>query len=296
MTDMAVKKFGITAGVVGGLVLLLGTAGAATAQGFGQPNSGQQPGFQQPGLQQPGFQQPGFQQPGFQQPSYQQPSYQQPQIGQNPGGQPGLDPSAAQFAPSMVGFWTTQADSPMGPVQQTDGFNAQGQYVSVGAWQQTGLIVRIWGVYRASPAGPNQLRVELQMQDYLPKQMCVPGQSMPPSCTTFPAPPPTASVLVTFTSPSSFQALTEGNPSAPLRTAVREPNPVLLQQQVPPQQVLNLPQPSPVIAPSVGRGPPIVSPVAPSYRSTCDDGHTRTICSIRGGRLVSSGGCLACVD
>ena len=292
MTNREHERGGMAAGALGGLAVLIGLAGPATAQGFGQPNTGQQPGFQQPG-----FQQPGIQQPGFQQPNFQQPGIQQPQFGQNPGGQPGYNPSSAQFAPSMVGAWSSQQSSQFGPVQMTDAFSPDGQYVSVAAWQQTGLIVRVWGTYRSGPAGPNQLRLELQMQGYLPKQLCLPAQGVPPLCQPFPTPPPTATVMVTFTSPSSFQSVLQNTPSAPMVMATRDPNPALLQQQVAPQQTLNLPAPPPGPTPYPSPTPYATPAPSPApYRQTCDDGHTRTICSIRGGRLVSSGGCLACVD
>ena len=294
MTYNAHGRPGIVVAALGSLILLSGLPGPAAAQGFGQPNNGQQPGFQQPSFQQPGFQQPGFQQPGFQQPGFQQPGF-----GQNPGGQPGLNPSGAQFAPSMVGAWSSQKSSQFGPIQQTDAFSQDGRYVSVAAWQQTGLIVRVWGTYRASPAGPNQLTVELQMQGSMPQQICVPSQGSSPLCRPFDAPPQTATVTVTFTSPSSFQAITQNDPSAEMRLATREPNPVLLQRQVAPQQMLNLPAPAPL--PYVPSPPSYPTPYrSPSYSSNpgpkCDDGHTRTICMIREGRLVSSGGCLVCVD
>ena len=295
--ERAQQITGAAAAALGGFLLLIALTGAAAAQGFGPPNSAQPPSIQEPGFQQPGF--------------------HAPQSGQNPGGRLGFNQPAAQFAPSMVGTWTSYKASQLGPVQQTDTFSQDGRYVSVAAWRQTGLIARVWGTYRASPAGQNQLTVQLQMQGYLPKEICVPkGMGAAPLCQPFPAPQPTATLTVTFTSPSWFQAITQGDPSDQMSLATRDPDPVLLQREVAPRQIVNLPEPAPLPrqersaephpAPPPNQPPPYRSICDDSRyrsacedsrnRSTCDDSRTRMICAIRGGRLVNPGGCLICAE
>ena len=193
----------------------------------------------------------------------------------------------------MVGAWSAQRTSQFGPVQQTDAFSQDGRYVSVAVFQTAGLIARVWGTYRASPAGPNQLRVDLQMQGYLPQQICTQSPGAQPLCQPFTLPATDAS-MVTFTSPNSFQAISPINPATGIMTATRDQNPVLLQQQVAPQQLVNLPAPPP----SGYIGPAIQTPAynVPSSRvSRCDDTQTRTSCAITGGRLVVSDGCLVCL-
>ena len=217
----------------------------------------------------------------------------------NSGQQPGFSPYATQFVPSIVGAWTAQRPSQFGPAQQTDAFSQDGRFVSVILSQTTGLLVRAWGSYRANPAGPNQLRLDIALQDFLPKEVCgqSPGTEM--ICRPFGPLPQTDTVLVTFTSPSSFQAVSQSNQSAGPVIATRELNPVLLQRQVAPQQVINLPalpQPSQA-TPAYPYTP--ATPSAPAYSSStlsrCSDLQARTSCVIAGGRLVVSDGCLVCL-
>ena len=230
---------------------------------------------------------------GFGRPGFQQPQSGQNPAGQYPAGQPAFNPSAAQSAPSMVGAWSSQHNTKFGPVQQTDAFSQDGRFVSVSVYQTIGLIARVWGVYRVSPAGPNQFRVELQFQGHLPQQLCTQAPGAQPSCNPFPIPGADAT-MVTFTSPNSYQSISATDPSSGTITATRDPNPVLLQQQVAPQQLVNLPAlpPSPYAGPAV-QAPRYSAPSSPVSR--CSDTQARTSCAIAGGRLVVSDGCLVCL-
>ena len=284
----------------------LAAAGPAAAQGYGQQPFGQQPGGQQPGGQpygQPGgpYSQQPYQQPYSPQPYPQQPYPQQPYAQQPAPPQPGgYGQPAPQAVPSMAGAWSGQRQGSPGVGRQTDAFSADGKFVSV---VEVGPgLVRAWGYYRATPAGPNQLRVEFQVQGYLPKQLCAQPPGGPMQCEPFQLPATDAS-MVTFTSADSFQASSLANPSAGSIQEARDPNPVMLNRQVPEQLVVPIAQPP---APSPGPYPaptpyvtPYVSPISP-YRPkagpACDDLQQRRICAINDGHLVPSGGCLVCVS
>lgn len=251
-------------------------AGPGTAQGFGQQPSGQQPFGQQPFGQPPG----------------------QPYVQQPPFSPPPFSPPNAQSLPSLVGTWSGQRQGDAGPVHQTDAFSGDGKFVTV-AELGPGL-VRVWGYYRTSPAGQNAIRVEFQVAGYLPQQFCAQAPGGPLVCRPFQLPMSDAS-LVTFTSPDSFQASSVQNPAAGPIQETRDPNPYLLQRQVPAQLVVQTnPPPTPYPAPSPYPAPPPYPTPMPYPRPTagpaCNDLQQRRICNINDGHLVPSGGCLVCVS
>ena len=251
--------------------------GEVRAQGFGQqPSYGGQPFGQAPAGPKPSSNTPfPFGQPGS-------------------GGQQGN-----ADAPSLVGAWSGQTMTQNGPVQQTDYFGPDGNYVSV-ARLQNGFTARIWGQYRVTPINQVQLRLDLQAQGWLPQQLCRQEGSGQPSCSPFQI-PQTDSTIVSFLSPTALVSVSQTMPNTSI-TESRDQNPTLLQAQVQQQFVLRVPVQQPTPSPSYqpgAPGPVVVpyQPIAPRYTGPkCDDLQQRRICNINDGHLVSSGGCLVCVS
>ena len=271
---------------------LLCLAGAAAAQGYGQPPYNQQ----QPMQQQP-YAQPGFgPQPGFgQNPPQGQPGFNQP--GPN---QPGME----QGGVSLTGAWSGDKQDQNGVMRLTEYFGPDGSYVTAGMLGN-GLMFRGWGTYRTQQTAQNQFRVEVQLQGYLPQQLCgQPPGGAPQNCVPFQLPPTSVSVL-TFTSLSSFQEVALTVPDGGSINMSRDANPYLLQRQVPPQGIINVPAPP---QQQVQQQPyvPVPAPTAPAYRpsyrtspisprNSCpNDDIQRSVCKYSG-RLITSGGCLQCV-
>ena len=230
-------------------------------------------------------------------------------FGQAPGGsapsgygQPGQADGfgSAQGGPSILGAWSGQHFDQGGTIQQTDAFSPDGKFVSV-ARLPNGFLARTWGYYRASPAGPNQVRVDLQAQGWLPQQVCRQVQGAMPDCQPFQI-PANDTVLVTFTSPNSFQSVSQTMQGASI-AETRDPNPFLLQAQAPQRWTINV-----VPAPQTGPGPapvgtPYVSPFQrgpatniPGLGGNCDDLQQQRICNINDGTLVRGrDGCMKCL-
>ncbi len=213
-------------------------------------------------------------------------SQSQPGYGPDPGHYSG-EPQTGVL--SLVGTWSGFSTGSAGLLQQSEAFSADGKFVTVSR-QASGLIGRYWGFYRVTPIGPNQFRLETQLQGFLPRESCsqVPGSPM--NCHTMQLPPYQV-MTVTFTSPNQV-SMTNGV------SEQRDDQPMLLQAQAPERWVTMLQSPAPAPAPA---------PVAPSYRPSyssrptpyrngcpSDDGQT-ALCKYSG-RLVPSGGCLRCVD
>ena len=237
--------------------------------------------------------QPYQPQPGYQpQPSFQpQPSYQ------SGPGQYSSPPASGVL--SIVGAWSGFSTGPSGTLKQADAYSADGRFVSV-AQLSNGFIGRISGFYRTTPVGPNQLRLDLQLQGWLPREICQQMAGGQPQCQPVQI-PTNDTVIVTFNSPDDLHGddqVTPGN----FINEQRDNQPALLQAQAP-QRWINVIQPS---APVLAGPPPVITPyVTPGRRQpatnipglggNCDDLQQRRICAINNGRLVSSGGCLACV-
>ena len=242
------------------LASLIGLCAApAGAQTYGQPY---QPGFQ-PGPYQPTPYQPGPAQP------YGTPA--------NP--------------PSIVGTWSGQIDGPNGTGQQADSFSPDGQFVSV-VRLPNGLLGRAWGTYRATPVSPNQLRIESQLQGWLPREVCQQPAGGQPQCQPFQV-PPTDTSLVTFSSPDQRQTMSETSAGA-LLNSMRDNQPALLQAQTPLRWVT-------VVQPSAAPAP-IAPSYSPSYRASptptrnsCPNDDIQISVCKYSGTLVRSGGCLRCV-
>ena len=265
---------------------VLALASPAAAQNYGP-----QPGFQ-PGPYQPApYQQPNpYAQPG----PYQQPGPFQP----NPY-QPGTAPPAGQVSggPSLVGTWSGQSNGPNGMVQQSDAFSADGRFVSV-ARLPNGFLARVWGTYRSAQVSPNQLRLQTQLEGWLPREVCQQQAGGQPQCQPFQIPTSDTS-LVTFSSPSQFQSMSEANAGG-MVNEMRDNQPALLQAQAPQRWLTVLqpsanPGPAPVIAPYVNpssRGP---ATNIPGLGGNCDDLQQRRICGINDGQLIRGrDGCLRC--
>ena len=200
----------------------------------------------------------------------------------------------------MVGAWSGQRYDQGGPVQQTDAFSADGKFVSV-ARLANGLLGRVWGSYRSTPVGPNQLRVDFQAQGWLPQQVCRQQQGSAPECQPFQI-PATDTVLVTFTSPNSFQSVSQTAQGSGI-VETRDPSPSMLQAQAPQTWTINVvpapqvgPAPTPVVTPYISprnRGP---ATNIPGLGGNCDDLQQQRICNINDGSLVRGrDGCLKCL-
>jgi hypothetical protein len=125
-----------------------------------------------------------------------------------------------QQGANLTGAWTA---GQQGGHQMTVLFNPNGTYVNVEALPN-GSMQRIEGVYRTTPLSPTSVRLDLQLRNWAPHQICahVPGGQQ--RCSPY-SPPKTASLEINFNSPSSFES--QG------AQFQRDPSPYLLQQQVP---------------------------------------------------------------
>ncbi len=200
----------------------------------------------------------------------------------------------------MLGAWSGNPPNQQGgTARQTDYFAPDGTFVSV-AQLPNGPMLRVWGYYRFTPTGANQMRAEFQTQGWLPQQICQQSPQGPTNCQQLPI--PTSDVtMVTFTSPNSISVASLTGQGPPF-TETRDANPYMLQQQVPQQYVMNIPAPTPGPMPMPMPGPlplptprPTPSPVTLPSGPKCDDLQQRRICNINDGHLISSGGCMVCV-
>ena len=143
-------------------------------------------------------------------------------------------PYQPQGGLSLVGTWSGYSVGSQGTIPQSEAFSENGQFVTVSR-QSNGFIGRYWGNYRTTPIGPNQLRLETQLQGYLPRETCsqVPGN--PPNCHPMPLQPYSVTT-VTFSSP--YQMSTDNGV-----TEQRDNQPALLQAQAPERWVTMLQSP-----------------------------------------------------
>ena len=133
--------------------------------------------------------------------------------------------------------------------------------------------------------------MDFQVQGWLPQEVCHQTGQNPPQCQPF-QPPTAYSVLITFLSADSIQSANQTIPG-PILSAMRDPQPALLQAQAPQRWLFREVSVDPVPGP-VPR--PVPTPVPfPSRRPACDDLQQQRICTINDGRLVPSNGCLVCV-
>jgi hypothetical protein len=110
----------------------------------------------------------------------------------------------------------------------TEAYMPDGSFVSV---QQlpNGTLQRTWGHYQATPVSQYELRMDFQVDGWLPRQICSQAPGFPVHCQPYEVPRGTSSVMA-MTSQSSFQA------SGVMM--MRDSNPYLLQQPVPDQVLL----------------------------------------------------------
>jgi hypothetical protein len=241
----------------------------------------------------------------------------------DPGGQPGPFPFAAPqggpggslgggpgMAPqpgvpgggglSIVGLWSGGRMVNGMASRQTDFFGPDGRFVSV-SQLQNGMLLRVWGDYRANQVGQNQMQVMFEVAGSLPRQMCVAAPGYAPQCQPVQI-PPTDTVNVTFMSPVAFQAISAIRPETGGIAENRDNNPYLLNLPVPVQEVIAAaPPPQPAPMPSYPTGGGSIGGgggryVSPPRGPQCDDLQQRRICNINDGHLVPSGGCLVCVS
>jgi hypothetical protein len=203
-------------------------------------------------------------------------------------------PQSQQAAPDLSGTWTGQSQGPAGSTTTTYGFGQDGTFAQA-QQSQNGEESRFWGTYTANPVGPGAMQLDLQITGFLPQVVCVQIQGFPTHCNPQSG-PSQMSGTIQFTSPSSVEIGGE--------VFNRDPNPTLLNMQVPQQLVLNGTQPT---APNIPQPvvPNIPQPVDPNAGlasggaggsgSNCDDLQQERLCAINNGHYERSGGCLICV-
>ena len=226
-----------------------------------------------------------------------------PGFGPTPGyGQGTPTPGDGQGGPSLAGAWSGDSNTQGFAAHGTDFYGSDGRFVSA-VQLSNGMLIRIWGHYRTSSIGSGRLLVDFQPEGSLPREMCLQQPGLSPACQPFATPQPN-SLVVTFTSPDTLQGFDPQKPGQPPVMSRRDANPYLLQRQVPNQEVVLMQPPPAVSAPQSGPSRGGYAPPAPvvggyqSPRSTgpkCDDVLQRRLCRYDG-RLVSSGGCLVCVN
>jgi hypothetical protein len=200
------------------------------------------------------------------------------------------DQAPGQAGPNLVGTWTNQSEGQSGETVTTYGFGQDGTFAQV-QQSQNGAESRFWGTYSANPVAASALQLNLQITGFLPQVVCVQIQGFPTRCAPQSG-PSTMSGVVQFASPSSVQIGGE--------IFTRDPNPTLLNLQIPQQLTLNGTTPT---------APNITQPVDPNNPagggmgdegisnggSPCDDLQQERLCAVNDGHYERSNGCLICV-
>ena len=196
-----------------------------------------------------------------------------------------------QPAPDLTGTWTNESQGEGGETKTTYGFGQDGTFAQA-QQSQNGAESRFWGTYSANPAGQGSMQLSLQITGFLPQVVCVQIQGFPTRCNPQSG-PSQMSGTIEFTSPSSVEIGGE--------VFNRDPNPTLLNLQIPQQLVLNGTQPTapnipqPVDPNPIGGGGGNIGGGSPGGGSNCDDLQQERLCAINNGHYERSGGCLICV-
>jgi hypothetical protein len=203
-----------------------------------------------------------------------------PAIGETGYGDNSYPPGSGvpqQQGPSPLGAWLgTGQPTNLGAPRVTMAFAPNGQFVRVEQTPQ--FIGRRWGTYQAQQVGPTAWRVLLQTQGQLPQQICSQMTMGGVTCSPMQAPGP-IQMSLQLTAPDTM--MVDGVPYQRDQGAA-------LQVQVPAQEML----PVPPAYPSGGGG----GGYRPLARGPqCDDLQQQRVCTINGGRLITSGGCMRCV-
>ncbi len=222
-------------------------------------------------------------------PAYVQNQYPQGQYpqGQYPQGSPN-----EQLGPmDITGGWSTEVSGPQGVTRAAAVYGSDGTFVTL-MQLPNGSIQKIWGTYTATQISPTQVQLEGQTQGWLPQQICAEAPGFPMRCQPYTV-PPTESVTVQFTSPSTIEA--DG------ALWNRDPSPALLQAQVPAQVVNTVPAPvQPIIPQPVDpNNPDAGNPDAGNPGAGnpgCDDLQQERLCTVNDGTIVMEGGCEKCLS
>ncbi|MCK8786792.1 hypothetical protein M0638_20685 [Roseomonas sp. NAR14] len=224
----------------------------------------------------------------------QQPAYQgqQPWQAPTPYGQPapGYQGGAPGAAPNLAGAWSGARPVGGGVAQGTEYYGPDGNLLAV-ARLPNGVFIRLTARYTVSPAGPGVWRIDTRLTSVMPQRICHRAPGMADNCQPFQVPPASSS-LVRFVAPDTLavQDLATGTTA----TESRDPNPVMLQQQVPPLLIVNEAPPAPMQGGMPGPAP--VVPYRPMARGAqCDDLQQRRLCAINNGHFIQSNGCMVCV-
>jgi hypothetical protein len=218
----------------------------------------------------------------------QQNQYQQQGQYQQPNQFPQGPSNGAAGPMDITGGWSTEVSGPQGVTRAAAVYGNDGTFVTL-MQLPNGSIQKIWGTYTATQVAPGQIQLNGQTQGWLPQQICAEAPGFPMRCQPYTV-PPTQSVTVQFTSPSTIEA--DG------ALWNRDPSPALLQAQVPAQVVNNVPAPvQPIIPqPFDPNNPQPISPNNPvAGNPGCDDLQQERICTVNDGTIVMSGGCEKCL-
>jgi len=147
----------------------------------------------------------------------------------------------------LLGAWTSQQPGGGGIVVSTVLYNPNGTYV-ITTHLPDDTLTRSWGQYRVQQVGPNQWQVDTQVTGYLPQQICIQVPSGARDCSQANFPMGSSSTLTSFNGPSVM--LNNAG-----ETWQRDPQPVLLQVQVPAVDVEMVAGPPPtMVAPPLTPG------------------------------------------
>jgi hypothetical protein len=210
------------------------------------------------------------------------------------GPPPGPAPDAGGGAPSIVGTWSNMSQGPGGQTETTYGFGQDGTFAMVQA-AQSGSENRIWGTYQVTPDGLSGLQLVLQISGVLPTVFCAQTPGFAPHCSQTPNP---GSMNGPVQILSDQQIVIAGE------TFGRDPNPTLLNLQIPQQLTVNT---APVQQPDIPQpvNPNIPQPVNPNIPdgggmagspSDCDDLQQERLCAINNGHYEMEDGCRMCVS
>lgn len=154
----------------------------------------------------------------------------------------------------FLGAWTSRQPGQGGMVVSTAWYKPDGTYV-VTSHLPNDTLTRTWGQYRVQQVGPDQWQMDSRITDFLPRQVCIQVMGGARNCTQVNAPVGGQSSMTRFNGPS-VMLNTMGE------TWQRDPQPVLLQVQVPAVGVQVVASPPMVVGPT-----PPVTPVIRPYDS-----------------------------
>jgi hypothetical protein len=209
---------------------------------------------------------------------------------QYPSQQDGQNNGQNRGRSAIVGGWHSFRPNPNGGTLHIfEDFEPDGRFMLTSIFiggPQNGLRTEVWGRYAAVP-GNEGYAVTMTVQNYAPKQLCMPGQN----CSQTMQPPP----VMRSTIQIQGNRLIEGD-TVSERAAV----PAVLLQQLPAVWRLQPPPPlPPTVSGTAGGGGGYVSPKnnIPGLGGNCDDAQQSRICFDGGQGYYhkdANTGCMVC--